>query len=66
MPEAERLMDEQCLFCQHFQADAEDADGIGQCRRYPPVWVADDEEAYCTFSIVAEDAFCGEFKRRAM
>lgn len=59
-------MDEQCLFCQHFQADVEDSEGIGQCRRYPPAWIADEDGPYSAFALVDESASCGEFKRRVM
>lgn len=56
-------MDDQCLFCRHFRADA-DGEDVGECRRYPPVMIADEGGEYSAFPLVGEDAGCGEFVRR--
>lgn len=56
---------EQCLFCEHFRADVE-GDGLGECRRFPPVVVADEEGPYSMFPLIEEVEVCGEFKRKVM
>ena len=55
---------DQCLFCRHFRADIEDADGLGECRRYPPVVVSDEDGPYSVFPLIDEDQVCGEFSRK--
>lgn len=55
---------EQCLFCRHFRADIEDEDGLGECRRFPPVVVADEDGAYSAFPLIDEEQVCGEFQRK--
>lgn len=55
---------DQCLFCANFLADVEDEEGLGQCRRYPPVVIQDEDGPYSTFPLVTETEVCGEFRRR--
>ena len=57
------MPDTSCQHCRHYTA-AEG--GIGECRRYPPTLVADEEGTYSAFPHVAEDAVCGEFSRKVM
>lgn len=52
---------DQCLVCAHFLADVEDEEGLGQCRRYPPVVVADENGPYSVFPLIDEEQACGEF-----
>lgn len=58
-------MDDRCEHCRHFEPMHED--NAGQCRRYPPQWINDDEDGpVCMFAIVSDDQVCGEFSRRVM
>jgi hypothetical protein len=36
----------------------------GTCHRYPPIYAADEDGAGFTFTIVAADDWCGEYKRK--
>lgn len=57
-------MNDQRLFCRYFLTDIEDEDGLGQCRRNPPVLIADEDGPYSTFPLIEESEWCGEFKRK--
>lgn len=57
--EPERL--ETCKHCAHAHTLE---GGEIQCRRYPPVFMYENEETYIMFPEVEEHLFCGEFKQR--
>ena len=51
-----------CSTCAYSKVD-KDA-GFAFCHRYPPAVVMDSEGACYTFAPVADDDFCGEYKRK--
>lgn len=56
--------EERCAHCRYFSVEA--GEEMGECHRYPPAIMADDEGTYSSFPDIACFAWCGEFKRRVM
>lgn len=52
---------EKCGTCKFFLANA--TDSYGYCRRFPPVFVTDQEVATWSQPPVDSSEYCGEFRR---
>ncbi len=55
-----------CDNCAHFQEQTESSDPYrwGECRRYPPVWYFDGEDAVCQHAQADASGLCGEWKAK--
>jgi len=57
------MSNQKCETCKFFKS----AGGTtGECRRYPPQCVADEDCAWERFPVLVADEWCGEYKEKEL